>query len=331
MTIAPAPAPVSPAPAAGAPWYRELGRTGLRVSAVTAGGGPLGSMPGLFVREVPQDEGVETVLAVLGSDITTIDTANGYSYGESERRVGAGLAVAGGLGQGRLVITKVDPSGPDYSAARVRASVRESKERLGLEFLPLVHLHDPENFAFEDIAAPGGAVDALVALREAGEIGAIGLAGGPTQEMARYLALDVFDVLLVHNRWTLVDRSAAELLAYAHARGLGIVNAAVHGGGALVDHPVRPGRYAYREAVPETARAISAMRAACQRAGVPLAAAALQFSLRDPRVATTVVGMSRPARVAETIAMARADVPDSLWEELAVLLPSREAWIDHSR
>src|SRR5665647_3612641 len=96
--------------------------------------------------------------------------------------------------------------------------------------LPLVHLHDPEYFDFDEITAPGGAVDALVALKESGQVGSIGLAGGHVQELARYVALGVFDVLLIHIRWTLLDRSAGALIDEALGRGMGIFNAAVHRG-----------------------------------------------------------------------------------------------------
>jgi len=311
------------------PWLRPLGRTGLTVSAVTAGGSPLGSMPRLYGREVSADEGISTVRAILASDIRTIDTANGYSDGASERRIGAALAAAGGLPPGVLVLTKVDARGSDYSGDRVRDSVDESRSRLGLDHLPLVHLHDPESHDFAELTAPGGAVDALVGLKEAGVVGSIGLAGGRVQEIARYLALDVFDALLVHNRWTIVDRSAGDLLADAAERGLGLLNAAVYGGGLLAAGPTagRP-TYGYRPAPPELLRAVEAMRAACVRHGTDLATAALQLSLRDARFSTTVVGMSRPSRVTSTLEMARREVDDDLWDELAALLPPSRVWLD---
>ena len=103
----------------------------------------------------------------------------------------------------------------------------------GSRSFPLVHLHDPESFDFAEMSAPGGPVEALVQLRDEGEVGAIGLAGGRVQEIAKYLDLGVFDVLLVHNRWTLVDRSAGPLLEEAVRQGMGILNAAVYGGGIL--------------------------------------------------------------------------------------------------
>lgn len=311
-------------------WTRPLGSTGVSVTAVCAGGSPLGSMPLLYGRDVSRDEGVATVAAVLDSPIRTIDTSNGYSDGESERRIGAALAAAGGKPDDVVVITKVDARGRDYSGDRVRASVLESKERLGLDQLPLVHLHDPEAFDFGELTARGGAVDALVALKESGAIGSIGLAGGRVQEIARYLALDVFDVLLVHNRWTLLDRSAGDLLSDAAQRGLGLINAAVYGGGILAGtgpDGTAP-RYGYRPAPPEILDAVDRMRQVCAVHGTDLRTAALQLSLRDPRFATTVVGMSRPSRVASTIEIASRDVPDGLWDELESLLPSARVWLD---
>jgi len=315
----------------GPAWLRPLPGTDLTVSAVTLGGGPLGSMPNLFGREVSAEEGVATVLAAFDSPIRSIDTSNGYSDGESERRIGAAVALAEGLPDGVVVMTKVDPRGSDYSGARVRESVAESRQRLGLDRLPLVHLHDPEFHDFDELTKPGGAVDTLVALRESGEVGRIGLAGGRVQEVARYLELGVFDVLLVHNRWTLVDRSAGPLIAEARRRGMGVLNAAVHGGGILASRGTASGgptTYGYRPAPPEVLDAVARMREACAAHGTDLATAALQFSLRDERVASTIVGMSRPARVTETIEAAARSLPDALWPELEALLPPPEVWLD---
>lgn len=311
-------------------WMRPLGSTGLEVSALCLGGGPLGSMPRLFGVETPAERGVQTVLAALDSPIRFIDTSNGYSDGESERRIGEALRRVGGVPAGVVVETKTDPKDGDYSGDRVRRSVEESMARLGLDRLPLVHLHDPEFHEFDDIAGPGGAVDALVALRESGVVGAIGLAGGDVRVMARYLALEVFDVLLVHNRWTLVDRSAGALVREARRQGMGVLNAAVYGGGILAhrDDEGSPTTYGYRPAPQPVLAAVSAMRAVCARYGTDLPTAALQFSVRDEAFASTIVGMSRPERIAPTVAAAQQPLPDDLFAELETLLPARELWLD---
>jgi D-threo-aldose 1-dehydrogenase len=308
-------------------WLRPLGATGLMVTAVSVGGAPLGSMPENFGHEVSYDEGVALAEYVLTSPVRVLDTANGYSGGESERRIGAAIAQHGGLPDDFLVTTKVDAKDGDYSGARVRASVEESKQRLGLDTLPLVYLHDPEFHDFDELTAPGGAVATLMALREEGQIEHVGLAGGRVQQMSRYLALGGFEVLLVHNRWTLVDRSATELIEQAADLGVALVNAAVYGGGILA----RPGSttsYGYRPASPATLAAIEAMQQVCAQRGTDLATAALQASVRDPRVSTTVVGLSSPSRLDALVAALATELPDEVFAELEELLPSRDHWLD---
>lgn len=313
----------------GSHWIRELGATGLSVSAVTVGGGPLGGQPQLFGYDTPEDQAVEVVEAVLDSPIRSVDTANGYSDGASEHRIGVGLAASGGLPADFLVMTKVDARDGDYSGARVRASVAESRERLGLDTLPMVHLHDPESFDFAEMTAPGGAVDALVELREAGVIGHLGLAGGPTREMSRYLDLGVFEVLLVHNRWTLVDRSAAEILDRAAGEGLGIVNAAVYGGGILAAPRSGLTSYGYRPAPAATLSAVAAMADLCEEWDTDLATAALQFSLRDERIHSTVVGISKVGRLEKLLAAAAHPLPEEFWALIEGLCPAAEHWLEN--
>ena len=98
-------------------------------------------------------------------------------------------------------------------------------------------------------------------------------------------------------------------------------NAAPYGGGILAQGPDAQPRYAYEPAGAAIREAVLAMQAACSAHGVPLAAAALQFSVRDPRVASTVVGVSEPGRIEETAALMAQHVPDELWAELELLPP----------
>ena len=291
-------------------------------------GGPLGSNPSAFGYEVPPEQAVELVEGVLASPIRVIDTANGYSGGDSERRIGSAIAHFGGLPRDYLIVTKVDALGSDFSGARVRDSVRESRERLGLDTLPLVHLHDPEFFDSRDLMGPGGAVEALVQLREEGEIQHIGVAGGGTRAISRYLDSGVFEAVLVHNRWSLVDRSAAGLIQRAADDGLGVINAAVYGGGILANPHGGSASYGYQPASPATLRAIARMTQACERYGTDLATAALQFSLKDPRIHLTVVGVSKPERLEGVLTAANAELPDDLWLELETLLPEASNWLD---
>jgi D-threo-aldose 1-dehydrogenase len=306
----------------------RLGGTGLLVSPITLGGAPLGSMPENFGYTVAERDAIDLVRAVFDSDIRTLDTSNGYSEGRSEERIGRAIAEHGGLPDDVLVITKVDADGRDYSGDRVRRSLEESRQRLGIAPLPVVHLHDPEFHDFGSMTAKGGAVDALVAARERGEIGHIGLAGGDVHEMAKYLELGVFEVLLVHNRWTLVDRSAGPLIEQAIARGMAVVNAAVLGGGILADTSGNNTSYGYRPASPATLSAIAAMRDVCRAYGTDLATAAIRFSTRDTRLSSTIVGISKVSRIQSTIAAGTAEFPEDFWAELESLLPPAENWLD---
>ncbi|MEP6480263.1 MAG: aldo/keto reductase, partial [Rhodoglobus sp.] len=180
-------------------------------STIIAGASPLGSMPDLYGYDVSESTAVDFVLSLLRSPIRAIDTSNNYGDGASERRIGRAIELAGGVPDDFLVITKVDSAGGDFSGTRARESFRESIERLGVQSVPLLFLHDPDAFDFGYMTSAGGAVDALVQIRDEGLADAIGVATGDTSLLHRYLDLGVFDVILCHNRFTLVDRSADEL------------------------------------------------------------------------------------------------------------------------
>ena len=299
---------------------RPLGRTGLAVTPLCIGCAPLANMPGIFYP-VPEAQALELLQAAFRSPINFLDTAAGYGDGESERRIGRALAEFGGLPPGYVLATKVDRDAHtgDFSGEQTKRSIERSLELLGCERIQLLHLHDPEYSSFEVLTAPGGAVDVMRSYKEQGVVDALGVAGGPIDLLIRFLELGIFDVVLTHNRFTLLDRSAEPLLAYAAARGIAVLNAAPYGGGMLAKGPDAWGKYMYREAPSALIERARRMEAACRRHNVPLPAAALQFSLREPRITSTVVGMTRPERLAQTLELARHPVSAALWDELEAL------------
>jgi D-threo-aldose 1-dehydrogenase len=307
-------------------WLRPLGRTGLTVSAVCAGGGVLGSMPANFGYDVSAQRGIDTAMRVLAGPITFLDTSNSYSGGESERRIGVAVGAAG-IPPGFVLATKVDRDGSDFSGARVRRSLEESLQRLGVDRVPLLYVHDPEHISFEEGMAAGGPVEELLRIRDEGLADHLGVAGGPVGLLERYVRTGAFEVVLTHNRYTLLDRSAGPLLDVAVKEEVAVVNAAVFGGGILAKGSASSDRYAYRSAPPEVLAAARAMEAACARHGVPLVAAALQFSVRDERVSSTVVGFSRPERVDECVEQLALDIPPELWSELDLHTPAANHWL----
>ncbi len=301
---------------------RVLGTTGLRVPAVVLGTSSLG-------RRLDAPSAVAVLRAAVASGWRTWDTSN--EYGDAEAFIGsalAGLDDSAGPVAPVQVFTKVDPvpGSGDFSGARVRASVAESLERLGLDRLPLVHFHDPERMAFADAVAPDGPVRALLDLREAGTIEHLGVAGGPIGVLRQYVGTGEFEAVVTHNRLTLLDRSAETLLDDCADRGIGVLNAAPFGGGALADDdgPVRSYHYRAVDAVQEDA--VLRIRAVARAAGVPVGALALRAAGRDPRVAGTIVGVTSTAQLAQVTAWAATDVPDDVWPELDAALPDRAHW-----
>ncbi len=201
---------------------RPLGRSGLLVSPVRIGTSPLASMPEHYGYAVSRERTEATISAALADPFIFLDTSNNYGAGAGERYIGRVLAAAGGLPAGYVLATKADADAQtgDFSGERVKRSVGESLERLGLDRVQLMYLHDPElHLSFAEAVAPGGAVEALAELRDLGVLGHLGVAGGDVAMLGEFIATGVFFLALCHNRFTLIDRSAEPLMDDAVRRG----------------------------------------------------------------------------------------------------------------
>ena len=297
---------------------RPFGSTGLMVDPICLGTSGIGSAPETYGYSTPRERALETIRAIFAGPIHFLDTSNNYGQGRSEEYIGIVLREIGGLPPGFVLATKADRDVQtgDFSGDRMRRSVQESQRRLGMDRFPILYLHDPENAPFEYITAPGGALDALLELRDQGIIEHLGVAGGPIDLLMRYVETGAFEAVLTHNRYNLLNREAEPLIQMASQRGLAVVNAAAYGSGILAKGPDIYPRFRYRpadEALLEKARR---MQSICASYGVPLPAAALQFSMRDPRITSTIVGITHPERVAQTYALATYPIPEGLWPEL---------------
>jgi D-threo-aldose 1-dehydrogenase len=296
---------------------RPIGTTGFSVPPLCIGMAEIGS------PLVPEDQALGLVRAVLDGPVRFLDTSASYGDGESERRIGRVLRERGGVPDGFLLATKADRNlqTHDFSGDQARRSVERSLQLLGLEQLPLVYLHDPEYSvqSFEEITGPGGAVEALLDLQRQGIVGQVGFASGPADLVTRYVETDAFVAAIIHNRYTLLERSAEMLFPVAAARHVAVLNAAPYGGGLLAKGPRDDPRYMYRPASAVFLERVRRMADICGRYEVPLAAAALQFSLREPRVTSTIVGFSHAARLRHTLELASLPIPDALWAELETI------------
>jgi D-threo-aldose 1-dehydrogenase len=290
-------------------------------------------MPETFGFSVAKERAHETLRTVIDSPVNFLDTAAAYGDGESEKRIGEVLRELGGVPPGYVVATKADRdlSTGDFSGEQMRRSVERSLELLGMDKLPLVYLHDPEHASYEDIMAPGGAVEVLVDLKEEGVIEHLGVAGGPIGLMIRYLETGTFEAVITHNRYTLINRTAEPLLNKAAELSVPLLNAAPYGSGILAKGPDVYARYAYHDAPQELIETVRTMSEVCAEYDISLATAALQFSMRDSRVVSTIVGLSRPERVQQTIDLATHPVPEELWHRLEALVPEEQRDPEESR
>jgi D-threo-aldose 1-dehydrogenase len=295
-----------------------LGKTGLAVTPLCIGCAPLGDMPDTFNYGVSEEQALATMRAIFAGPINFIDTAASYGDGESERRLGIVLRELGGLPPGFVLASKADRDlhTGDFSGEQMRRSVERSMRLLGLNQLQLLYLHDPEHTTFEQAMSAGGPVETLQRCQQEGLIAHLGVAGGPLDLMRRFVETGIFEVAISHNRYTLLNTEAEAFWDVCHNYGVAAVNAAPYGSGILAKGPDAYPRYMYQDAPQSLLTRARQMEAICKRYGVPLGAVALQFSLRDPRITSTIVGISRPERLSETINLAQYPIPAELWGEL---------------
>ena len=299
---------------------RLLGRTGLVVSPLCIGCAPLGDMRDAFAYVVDEAQALATLRSVFAGPINFLDTAASHGDGESERRIGMVLSELGGLPTRFVLASKADRNlqTGEFSGEQMRHSIERSLKLLGVSSLQLVYLHDPEHSSFEAVMAPAGPVNALLQCQREGLIAHLGVAGGPIDLMTRFVETDLFEVAISHNRYTLLNTEADPFWDVCQQHGVAAINAAPYGSGILAKGPLAYPRYMYHEAPRDLLERAYQLEELCQRYQVPLAAVALQFSLRDPRITSTIVGISRPERLTETLTLAHYKIPEALWSELMI-------------
>lgn len=299
-----------------------LGRTHLPISKICFGTSSLGDMLGTYGYGVDEGRARDTIRAIFSGPVNFMDTSRIYGFGRSEERIGDVIRERGGLPEGFVVSTKLDrdPETNRFDATQARRSLEESLKALGLERVDILHLHDPEHAdSLEGTIGLKGALPELFRMKEEGLVQAVGLAAGSVEIMMPLLREWDFDVLITHNRFTLTNRNADSMIDFARSKGIAVLNAAPYAGGVLAKGSTAYPRYVYQEATVEALDPVRRIEAICARHDVPLGAAALQFSMRDERIASTICGVSKPERVQQTIEWASWPIPEAMWEELASL------------
>ena len=306
----------------------RLGRTRLMVTRLGLGTAPLA---GLY-RAVAEEDALAALEAAWDLGLRFYDTAPLYGYGNGETRTG--LALRRRPRDDYVLATKVGrllrqgaPPEPgqsfhgtpavnpvfDFSYDGVMRSVEESRARLGIERIDILHIHDPDDHHDEAIA---GAYRALDELRSAGVIGAVGAGMNQAEMLTRFAREGDFDCFLLAGRYTLLDQDALkELLPTCVERGVAIIAAGVYNSGILAG-PAAGTRYDYKAAPPALVERARKIQEVCERHGVPIRAAAVQFPLGHPAVQTVVVGCRSVAQVQDSVRMFETPIPGAMWHDL---------------
>ncbi|MYG98147.1 MAG: aldo/keto reductase [Acidimicrobiaceae bacterium] len=299
-----------------------LGRTGLQVRRLAMGTAPLASI----FWENDERTAVQAATRALERGVRFFDTAPFYGLGEAEQRLGRALTAAGGerpviaTKAGRLLTREPDGSVDvhfDFGHDAAMRSLESSLERLAVDRVDIVHIHDPDDHIDEALE---GTYPALVALREQGVISAVSLGTNSVATAAVFLERADLDCMLVAGRYTLLDRSAADLINACAERGVAYLAAGVFNSGVLA-RPRAGSWFDYGPASDETLARAAAIDAACRRHGVSLRAAAVNFPLTNPSVASVIVGMAAPSEVDENLDGLRTPLPGELWSELQGMEP----------
>jgi L-galactose dehydrogenase len=299
--------------------YRPLGKTGLNVSALSYGASSLG---GVF-HEIDEAQGIKTVHAALDLGINFIDVSPYYGLTKAETVLGKALK---GVSRDRYYLaTKVGRYAGDqfdFSAEWVTASVDESLARLGIDTIDLIQCHDIEFGSLDQIVEE--TLPALRKVQAQGKVRFIGITGLPLKAFEVIMEQAEIDTILSYCRYELNDTSLAELIPALQAKNIGIISASPLGMGLLTER----GAPEWHPAPAEIKAACAQAAAYCRRQGVDIAQLAIQFSLANPDIATTLVSTANPRNIAKNVVWLETPLDQALLTEVqAILAPIKnQTW-----
>ncbi|MGW4910652.1 aldo/keto reductase [Streptomyces sp. NPDC004270] len=307
-----------------------LGRSGVQIGPLGLGAAVIGNL----YTEVSDQQAHDTVTTAWQRGIRYFDTAPHYGLGLSERRLGealreydrdaytlstkVGRRLEPGPGDGDdlahgFAVPDTYRRVWDFSADGIRRTLEASLERLGLDRVDVVYLHDPDDHA-EQAFHEG--YPALEKLRSEGVVGAIGAGMNQTAMLTRFVRDTDIDVVLCAGRYTLLDQSAlADLLPAAEERGTSVVIGGAFNSGLLAD-PRPAATYNYAQVSDELLARALRLKALAERHGSTLRAAALAFCAAHPAVASVLVGARSAAEIADGAEQFATPVPAAFWQEL---------------
>ena len=294
----------------------------IKVSEICFGTSALGNMPDTYGYEVNPSIAEETILAILNGPSNFIDTSRNYGMGRSEKLIGNVFKSLGGKPNDIILATKIDRDTATNILDRdaTLKSFEQSIKALETEKIDILHLHDPEHCKdLNDITCKGGALDTLFQLKEEGSVTLVGLAMGKVEMMYDLIQKWPFDVMINHNRFTLLNRQADKLFNLAKKKGIKIFNAAPFCGGILAKGTKETNRLVYQEVSEKKLKPVFDLEKICLKYNIPLGAAALQFSMKDPRISSTIVGITKKSRIDQIVEWSNFEIHEDAWKEILSL------------
>lgn len=320
---------------------RGVGRTEVKVSQLGLGSAPLGD----FYELLPEAQALATIATAREAGINLFDTSPLYGHGLSEHRFGTVLRQSRrddfvlSTKVGRYLVPRAERDidrgwfkgglnfqpVTDYGYDATMRAVDQSYHRLGLNRIDILLIHDvdiwthgsPENYARRFDEAMEGAYRALHDMRRDGTVRAIGIGVNEIEPCLQFAAAGDFDCFMLAGRYTLLEQGALdELLPLAEDRGISLLIAGPYNSGILASGTGGTAKYNYKDAPAGVLESVRRIEAVCERHGVELAAAALQFPLAHRAVASVVPGAVKPDEVRQNIALMSLPTPAAFWDDL---------------
>ncbi|MDE7377458.1 MAG: aldo/keto reductase [Paraprevotella sp.] len=305
--------------------YREIGKTGMKVSELSFGASSLGSV----FRDTKESEAIDAVYAAIDNGINFIDVSPYYGHYKAETVLGKALP---GIPRDKYYLsTKVGRYGKDgvnswdYSARRAVESVYESMERLHIDFIDLINVHDIEFADLEQVVAE--TLPALVELRDKGVVGHVGITDLQLENLVwviDHVPAGTVESVLNFCHYTLNDDKLADFLDYFEGKGVGVINASPLSMGLLSQRGIPAWHPAPEPLVTACARAAGY----CREKGYPIEKLAVQFSVSNPRIASTLFSSANPENVVRNIRFVEEPIDPVLLKEVMEIIgdQKRVSW-----
>ncbi|MDE7419260.1 MAG: aldo/keto reductase [Muribaculaceae bacterium] len=289
--------------------YREIGKTGMKVSQLSFGASSLG---GVF-RAIDEGKAIEAVYAAIEGGINFIDVSPYYGHYKAETVLGKALR---GIPRRKYYLsTKVGRYGKDgvntwdYSGCRAQESVYESMDRLGIEYIDLINVHDIEFADLKQVVDE--TLPALVELREKGVVGHVGITDLQLENLKwviEHSEEGTVESVLNFCHYCLNDDKLIDFLPFFEERGIGVINASPLSMGLLSNRGVPDWHPAPKPLVEACRRAAEY----CNEVGYPIEKLAIQYSVDNPRIASTLFSSANPDNVRRNIAYVAEKAPEEL-------------------